>query len=60
MKAYDTPMEGYAVGDYDQENVILSRMSCRWTRTSSPQAKARPYGGRRLLVSWRGLPPLGR
>jgi hypothetical protein len=21
---------------------------------------SRPYGGRRLLVSWRGLPPLGR
>jgi hypothetical protein len=40
-----------------------STSASRYRSSSSfpiPAQPTRPYGGRRLLVSWRGLPPLGR
>jgi transposase len=54
-----SPVSCYRLIDAEKAHHAVSRLA----RVRGVHARAitsRPYGGRRLLVSWRGLPPLGR
>ena len=54
-----SPVSCYRLIDAEKAHHDVSRLA----RVRGVHARAitsRPYGGRRLLVSWRGLPPLGR